>query len=401
MATGIFQAEIDFSCPICQDIFRNPVVLSCSHSFCKACLQRWWSQKKIHECPVCKRRSSKSDPPSNLSLKNVCEAFAQEQQKASSRPEVLCSLHSEVLKLFCLDHQQPVCVVCRDSKTHAHHRFRPIDEAAEDYKRGLRNLLKPLRDKREHFHEVKLIWNDSAKLIKEQAQHTEKLIQEQFEKLHQFLVKEEATRIYAVRKEEEQKSQMMKTRIEDLSREISALAETIRATEEELRAEDVAFLHNYTTAVGRIQQRPLPDDPQLESGALVDVAKHLGNLSFNVWSKMKHKVSCSPVILDLNTAEPSLRLSPDLTVVIHQERKCRAPKNPERFEDYFTVLGSEGFDSGTHSWIVDVGNNADWAVGVIGESVQRKAEIQTGCWRLQRNISSNHHSCVLMLHCVS
>uniref|UniRef100_A0AAQ5Z303 Zinc-binding protein A33-like n=1 Tax=Amphiprion ocellaris TaxID=80972 RepID=A0AAQ5Z303_AMPOC len=262
MATGIFQAEIDFSCPICQDIFRNPVVLSCSHSFCKACLQRWWSQKKIHECPVCKRRSSKSDPPSNLSLKNVCEAFAQEQQKASSRPEVLCSLHSEVLK-----------------------------------------------------------------------------------------------------KEEEQKSQMMKTRIEDLSREISALAETIRATEEELRAEDVAFLHNYTTAVGRIQQRPLPDDPQLESGALVDV-------------------SCSPVILDLNTAEPSLRLSPDLTVVIHQERKCRAPKNPERFEDYFTVLGSEGFDSGTHSWIVDVGNNTDWAVGVIGESVQRKAEIQTGCWSM-------------------
>uniref|UniRef100_A0A3Q1EST9 Uncharacterized protein n=1 Tax=Acanthochromis polyacanthus TaxID=80966 RepID=A0A3Q1EST9_9TELE len=401
MATGTFKAEIDFSCPICQDIFRNPVMLSCSHSFCKACLLRWWSEKKIHKCPVCKRRSSKSDPPCNLSLKNVCEAFIQEQQKASSRPEVLCSLHSEVLKFFCLDHQQPVCVVCRDSKTHSYHRFGPIDEAAEDYRRALRNLLKPLRDKLEHFHKVKLIWNDSAKLIKEQAQQTEKLIQEQFEKLHQFLEREEATRIYAVRKEEEQKSQMMKTRIEDLSREISAVEETIRATEEELRAEDVAFLHKYMTAVGRIQQRPLPDDPQLESGALVDVAKHLGNLSFKVWNKMKHKVSYSPVILDLNTAEPNLRLSPDLTVVIHQGKKCRAPKNPERFEDYFTVLGSEGFDSGTHSWIVDVGNNADWAVGVIGESVQRMAEIQTGYWRVQRNVSSNHHSCVLMLHCVS
>uniref|UniRef100_A0A3Q0S6Z6 RING-type domain-containing protein n=1 Tax=Amphilophus citrinellus TaxID=61819 RepID=A0A3Q0S6Z6_AMPCI len=29
------------SCPVCHDIFQDPVILSCSHSFCKACLQRW------------------------------------------------------------------------------------------------------------------------------------------------------------------------------------------------------------------------------------------------------------------------------------------------------------------------------------------------------------------------
>uniref|UniRef100_A0A3B4ZG84 Zinc-binding protein A33-like n=1 Tax=Stegastes partitus TaxID=144197 RepID=A0A3B4ZG84_9TELE len=380
MASGILKAEIDFSCPICQDIFNDPVVLSCSHSFCKDCLQRWWSEKTIHECPVCKRRSSRSDPPSNLSLRNVCEAFLQEQQKASSKPEALCSLHSETLKLFCLDHQQPVCVVCRDAKTHKNHRFKPIDEAAKDYKRGLSSRLKPLQDKLERFHEVKLICDDSARRIKEQAHLTEKLIREEFEKLHQFLQKEEAARITALRKEEEQKSQMMKQKIEELSREISVLSETVRATKEDLRATDVFFLQNYTTAVERIEQRSRMNNPQLVSGALVDVAKHLGNLTYDVWNKMKHKVSYCPVILDPNTAEPNLRMSQDLTVVIRQYTKGWAPRNPERFEGYLTVLGSEGFDSGTHSWVVDVGNNADWAVGVIGESVQRKAEMPTGCW---------------------
>uniref|UniRef100_A0A3B4WRZ9 RING-type domain-containing protein n=1 Tax=Seriola lalandi dorsalis TaxID=1841481 RepID=A0A3B4WRZ9_SERLL len=57
------QSEDDLSCPVCQDIFKNPVILSCSHSFCKDCLQSWWREKPLQECPVCKRRSSKSDPP--------------------------------------------------------------------------------------------------------------------------------------------------------------------------------------------------------------------------------------------------------------------------------------------------------------------------------------------------
>uniref|UniRef100_A0A3B4WND6 Ketohexokinase n=1 Tax=Seriola lalandi dorsalis TaxID=1841481 RepID=A0A3B4WND6_SERLL len=64
-------SEDDLSCPVCQDIFKNPVVLSCSHSFCKDCLQSWWREKPIQECPICKRRSSKSDPPRNLALKNL------------------------------------------------------------------------------------------------------------------------------------------------------------------------------------------------------------------------------------------------------------------------------------------------------------------------------------------
>lgn len=128
MAARLSESELNYSCPICRDIFKDPVLLTCSHSFCKGCLRDWWAEKLIRECPVCKRRSSKSDPPRNLALKNLCEAFVQDLSLSSARCEALCSLHSEKLKLFCLDHKQPVCVVCRDSKTHIKHRFRPIDK---------------------------------------------------------------------------------------------------------------------------------------------------------------------------------------------------------------------------------------------------------------------------------
>ncbi|XP_062406958.1 E3 ubiquitin-protein ligase TRIM35-like [Sardina pilchardus] len=284
-------SEEDYCCPVCCDIYKDPVVLSCSHSMCKACLQQFWKSKGSKECPVCRRKSSKDPPPPNLALRNLCEAFLQERSsRAAAEPEMLCSQHGEKLKIFCLEDQQPLCWVCQTSKKHNNHTVRPIEEAAQDCKEELKIKLQPLQNKLKTFEEVKLVCDQTAAHIKTQAQHTERQIKEVFEKLHHFLHDEEAARIAALREEEEQKSQMMKKKIEKISRDISSLSDTIRAIRKEMEADDITFLQNYKSTVERAQCTL--QDPERVSGAPIDMSKHLTNL-FTLWEKIKEIAQCS------------------------------------------------------------------------------------------------------------
>ncbi|XP_038817031.1 E3 ubiquitin-protein ligase TRIM17-like [Salvelinus namaycush] len=141
-----------------------------------------------------------------------------------------------------MEDQEPICVVCRDSRKHKKHDCIPIQEAVQEHKVKLKTVLNPLKDKLRLLNEIKLTCDKTAKHIKIQAQYTERQIKEQFKKLYQFLREEEAARIDAVRMEEVRKSQGMKNKIIEMNRKISSLSDTIKAIEQQLRVEDLILI---------------------------------------------------------------------------------------------------------------------------------------------------------------
>ncbi|XP_061890978.1 tripartite motif-containing protein 12A-like [Entelurus aequoreus] len=348
-------------CPSCLDVFKDPVMLPCSHSFCRSCVERWWEGKKDRSCPLCRTECRSMDLPLNLALRNVCEAFA----ASSVDTEEECKLHKEKLKLFCLDHQQPVCLVCRHANIHTNHKFSPIEEAAKEHREDLQKVLQVMTKRLKMFTKVKEDISQQAEHIQVQKQQAESKIKETFKKLHNFLEKEEEARLSAVREEEQSKNQTMKEKIEGLSSDMKALQGVIISTEKLLTADNVSFLKNYKEMRARAQK--LPKEPKLVLGPVLDMDKYLDNIPLTWWEKNKTLVSQSAVIPNPNTSNPELRQK--------LSREEQHPKNPVSVQDLH-VLNVTAVHPEAHTWNVDVGHNDKWELGFMFQSFRAGIRFQ-------------------------
>lgn len=308
-------------------------------------------------------------------LKNFCDTFSLEVDSG-----IVCGRHYEKFKLFCLDDKTPVCVVCRESTQHRHHRFVPADEAAGAHRRSFTGHLEALRKKLKLYKDVKGTNEKADNDIEKQARDTEEKIRAEFRVLRDFLLTEENTRIAALREEEAFIRNATKNKIADLTSKINALESTIDTIEASLKEADSSLLLK-CNAIYNDVKRPLPD-PEETTGPLINVSKHLGNMSFKVWHKMQNIVSYTPVILNPNTAHRQLYLSDGLTSVRCGPEQPLA-ETPERMEHHRSVLGLEGFASGSHSWNVEVGDNPVWSLGVMAQDAQRMKDMVSGLWMVR------------------
>ncbi|XP_067865160.1 zinc-binding protein A33-like [Heterodontus francisci] len=109
-------------------------------------------------------------------------------------------------------------------------------------------------------------------------------------------------------------------------------------------------------------------------------------LQYAVWKRMFRHIEPVPTLLTLDplTANSHLILSRDGTEVRVGDRQDDIPDNPERFSRWLSVLGSEGFMSGMHTWEVEVGESTIWQVGVAKASVPRKRGFAPFHWQESR-----------------
>ncbi|XP_016307612.1 zinc-binding protein A33-like [Sinocyclocheilus anshuiensis] len=365
MADALSFLEEDFTCLICCDVFTDPVTLKCSHSLCEECLQRFWTTQDVPQCPVCRKECSHDEPTKSLAFRALCESF--KKRKPSAVSGDVCPEHEEKFKLFCFVDKLPICVVCYTSKKHEDHKCSPVNEAAGNLKEDLKTQMDRLQVTLDDLKEAHESCVERAELSKEHTNMDENQIKKEFEKLHQFLKDEEEKQIRSLHKEMKLQDEKLQARMKELSAQISDLSERMAAVWQDIEAENITFLQNYSNTVKRLQHPSVANTtPELQEYQHYPIQ----TVIFATWARMQNLVEQPPVTLDPDTSSSKLLVSQDCTSVQYVEMNLHVSDNPKRLHD--GVLASQGFSSGVHCWDVEVGDNNNWTLGVMGETVNRK-----------------------------
>lgn len=109
------------ACPLCHTQEGDLHGSTCVQSFCSCSIAPGDPEASGRCSPVCSQ----------------CQRPLAGKSCGAQSPQLLpqCPRHmKQVQLLFCEDHKEPICLICRLSQEHQGHQVRPIEEAALEYK---------------------------------------------------------------------------------------------------------------------------------------------------------------------------------------------------------------------------------------------------------------------------
>uniref|UniRef100_A0A8C6UUM7 Uncharacterized protein n=1 Tax=Neogobius melanostomus TaxID=47308 RepID=A0A8C6UUM7_9GOBI len=323
-------------CPICLEVFAEPVSTPCGHNFCMSCLSSYWdSSAPVCFCPVCKENfSNRPQLRVNTFIRRLVPGLRRHTliPPVTSLQDRVCPQHHQLLHSYCTEEGALLCVGCEGA--HSKHRTLSLEKA---YKK-LRDQLEPNEDKITCLiqEKVQKIW--SIRDTKAQRHEETRRVITQSEKVLQDVLKKVQKSHKDLVQKMEEKQQQADSEAEALvvqtEDEVEELLETHTKLQELKQTEDpLMFLQKHPNMSITFQSK-MRGTLKICTTRIKKTLQKLNNeislFSDEKWwalrSLQRHTVD---IKLDPETAHPNLRLSPDLKQVSFT-RNVTVPANNKR-----------------------------------------------------------------------
>ncbi|TFJ95981.1 deoxyribose-phosphate aldolase 2 [Platysternon megacephalum] len=262
--------QAEAGCPICREYFKDPVIIDCGHSFCRACISQGWEGSDTDvSCPQCGETAQQRNLTPNRQLADVLAIVQQLSLQVieDAGGERVCGKHQEPVKLFCEEDQTPICVVCDASRAHAAHTVVPIQEAAQEYKEKFQAHLETLKEEKEKLKGFKVTGEGTSQQHRIQTENERRKIVSEFQQLKTFLEEEERLLLAQLKKLDEEIVKLQNDNDTQLSEEISRLSELIRELEGKRQKPASELLQDVRSTLSSCEmgkfQQPVEISPEL------------------------------------------------------------------------------------------------------------------------------------------
>ncbi|KAK7169934.1 hypothetical protein R3I94_000236 [Phoxinus phoxinus] len=433
-------------CPICKNLFSDPVSTTCGHTFCKRCLDQHISMSEPH-CPLCQEPVS-TKPSVNAAIDALLREFYQIQlpnmslfcgesgvvpcdicdehltfiavksclnclhsycdqhlkphqsmvrfkgHKLVNPMEKLdqraCNAHGRPLELYCRRDEQCICTLCVKLGGDVI----PVEIERErrqaEQQTTIEELERMINQRENKLDELKESAKKCQALIEREQQEIKEVfsvVMEAVKRSEQVLMAPLEDGRRCLEKEIDEKTQQIQKDILKYKETIDSLKRTMN------EEDDIFFLLSYPSVPTEFKDDWMVSiDTELnfgtmrniKAGLLAEIETHLEKLC-TVEIRRIHSFAVD-VTLDAETAHPHLDVTRDGKVVSDTGKRHDIPGSPQQFDLVGGVLGKLRVMSGRAFWVVEVGKKVGWELGVIREGANRKGKVSNkpseGYWSI-------------------